>query len=608
VLIFAILLRSLLDPFLGDISPLVTIYAAVAIAVWVAGAIAAASVMVLGYAACHVLFMPPRGGFDFTSGRISTALAAFSVTCVLIITIGEAMRRAQRRAAERSNELRDALAERQKLVALVENSTDFIAMCDTAFVPLYVNPAGLKMVGLTSVDEARALRVHDFFLPEDQPRIMQELFAGVAQNGCGEAEVRFRHFRGGEPRWMAYKVITLRDATGAPVAYGTVSQDISERRRMEQSLRELAASLSDADRRKNVFLATLAHELRTPLAPLANSLELVKRSSGESATLGRALGVMDRQVAHIVRLVDDLLDLSRIAHDRLELRREPLELAAVIAQAVEACRPFARRAGHQLDVRVPEEPLHLHADRARLTQVFANLLHNACKYTPPRGTIVITAARDERDAVVTVQDNGIGIPADRLERIFDMFEQIDCSLERSQGGLGIGLTLVRRLVQMHGGMAQAHSDGEKRGSRFIVRLPLAAPMQRSSAPVAEEASVPSRRVLVVDDNRDAADSLAALLRLTGQVVQTAYDGGEALEAAKSFRPELVLLDIGLPVLNGLEVCRRLREERWGAGMIVIALTGWGQENDRNNSREAGFNAHLVKPVSYPALAELLRNA
>jgi PAS domain S-box-containing protein len=601
----AVALRSLFDPFLGDASPLVTIYAAVAVAVWAAGGIAALVVAALGYAMSHVLFMQPRGTIDFTSPRIAAASTAFAATCALIIAIGEAMRRAQRRAAERTNELREALAERQKFVALVENSTDFIGMCDTGFRPFYINPAGLKLVGLPSVEAARLLRVQDFFLPEDQPRIMDELFASVTRHGSGEAEVRFRHFAGGEPRWMVYKVIALKDAAGVPVAYGTVSQDVSERRRMEESLRQLAANLSEADRRKNEFLATLAHELRNPLAPLTNALEVARRSQTDAAMLGRALGVMDRQLAHVVRLVDDLLDLSRIAHDRLELRKEPLELAPVIEQAVEACRPLARRAGQQLMAHLPAERLYMNADRARMTQAFANLLHNACKYTPSGGAIAITAERDQGNVVVTVEDNGIGIPAEQLERIFDMFQQVDRSMERSQGGLGIGLTLVRRLVQMHGGMVHAKSDGENRGSRFVVRLPLAVEAAAHAGPVAAEPAAPRKRVLVVDDNRDAADSLATLLRMTGQEVQTAYDGGQALEAAERFHPELVLLDIGLPVLNGLEVCRRLREQRWASEVTVVALTGWGQDHDRSSSREAGFNAHLVKPVSYPALVELL---
>ena len=322
-----------------------------------------------------------------------------------------------------------AEADRQKFVTLVENSTDFIGMCDLEGVPFYVNRAGLQMVGLDGIEQARRTPVRDFFFPEDQPRIMDEFFPSVIAKGHGEIEIRFRHFQTGETRWMAYKVLTLTDAGGQTVAFATVSQDVTERRRLEDNLRKLAADLSEADRRKDEFLATLAHELRNPLAPLRNMLEILKRAGGDSETRGHAVDTMERQLAQMVRLVDDLLDLNRITYGRLDLRKSRIELAKVIQQAVEACRPLAQAARHDVRVVMPSESIYLHADSVRLTQVFANLLNNSCKYTRPGGNITLTAERHGSGAVVvTVKDNGIGISHDKLDTVFDMFTQIDQSV------------------------------------------------------------------------------------------------------------------------------------------------------------------------------------
>jgi PAS domain S-box-containing protein len=502
---------------------------------------------------------------------------------------------------------KQAEAERQKFITLLENSTDFIGMCDLEGVPFFVNRAGLELVGLRDMDEARRTNVRDFFFPEDQAMIMGEFFASVTREGHGEVDVRFRHFRTGEALWMAYKVLVLVDAAGKPVAFGTVSQNVTERRRLADDLRKLAADLSDADRRKDEFLATLAHELRNPLAPLRNMLEILKRAEGDRELNRQALDTMERQLGQLVRLVDDLLDLGRINHNRLELRMGTVDLASVLHQAVQACRPLADAAGHELEVELPREPVRLRADAVRLAQVFGNLLNNACKYTAPRGKIGVTAERRGPDVVVAVSDTGIGIPPDKLASIFDMFAQVDQSLEQSQGGLGIGLTLVKRLVEMHGGAVEAESAGPGRGSAFTVRLPVEPQGTEVAAPPPEAPQQPAlpRRILVVDDNRDAASSLALLLQIAGNETHLAHDGAAALDAAERHRPDLVLLDIGLPALNGYEVCRQVRAQSWGREMVLIALTGWGQDEDRRKSREAGFDGHLVKPVDYPALLDLL---
>ncbi|MFI4924033.1 MAG: PAS domain S-box protein [Vicinamibacteria bacterium] len=498
--------------------------------------------------------------------------------------------------------------ERQRFVTLVENSTDFVGIWDLDGILSYVNPAGLAMVGLASLDEACRTPVREIFFPEDQKRIVEEFLPEVAERGHGEIEVRFRHFRGSAQRWMIFKALKLVDGTGRPIGFATVSSDITERKRLEVDLRKLANDLSDADRRKDEFLATLAHELRNPLAPLANMIEVVRRSGGDRAALGNAVDMMGRQTAQLVRLVDDLLDLSRITHNRLELRTQRVDLASVIRQAVQSSQPFVDAAGHTLRVTLPDAPVPVAADPVRLTQVFGNLINNSCKYTPPGGTIDVTMARVGDEATVAVRDTGIGIPSDKLETIFEMFTQVDASLERSQGGLGIGLTLVKRLVHMHGGRVVATSGGAGRGSEFVVRLPVAATAHEgATAPVPQRPRPTGRKhhVLIVDDNRDAASSLAMLLELDGHRTIVAYDGPTALEAAEQHRPDVVLLDIGLPGMSGYEVAKRIRRQPWGYALTLIALTGWGQAEDRRRSHEAGFDAHLVKPVDPPALISLL---
>jgi CheY-like chemotaxis protein/two-component sensor histidine kinase len=369
----------------------------------------------------------------------------------------------------------------------------------------------------------------------------------------------------------------------------------------------LAVDLSNADRRKNEFLATLAHELRNPLAPMSNMLEVVKRANGNNEVVKRAHETLERQLDQMVRLVDDLLDLNRITHDRLELRRSEVELSSIIQQAVEVARPLVDSAEHHLIIDLPDEPVYLYADQARLAQLFGNLLNNSCKYTRPEGTVSLSAKLDGDEVVVSVKDNGAGIPPDKLESIFDMFMQVDSTSDRSQGGLGIGLTLVKRLTEMHGGSIEARSAGEGQGSEFIVRLPVLnrSAVSAHTGPDVESESQPQRRVMIVDDNRDSADSLAMLMEITGNETYMAHDGVEAVAAIEKYRPEVVLLDIGLPGLDGHEVCRRVREQPWGKDIVMIALTGWGQEDDRRKSEEAGFNGHLVKPVDYDMLLELL---
>lgn len=498
-------------------------------------------------------------------------------------------------------------ADRQKFVTLVENSTDFIGMCDLEGVPFFVNRAGLQMVGLDDIEQVRRTPVRDFFFPEDQSRIMNEFFPSVLATGHGELDIRFRHFKTGQARWMAYKVLTIADAKGKPIALATVSQDVTERRRLEDDLRKLADDLSQADRRKNEFLATLAHELRNPLAPIRNALQILRLSPDRDAQ-EQSRCLMQRQLEQMVRLVDDLLDMSRISSGKLELRMEHMELSAAVDSAVETSRPVIDYMGHELNVTLPNQSIIVDADPIRLAQVFGNLLNNSSKYMNRGGQIWLTVDRQGSDVLVSVKDTGVGISADQLPRIFEMFSQVERSLERSQGGLGIGLTLVKRLVEMHGGRIEARSDGPGNGAEFVVRLPVVvgavsaeAANDRNDSPVPKS----SLRILIVDDNRDSADSLVMLLRIMGNDTRTAYDGQRGLEVAEEFRPDVILLDIGLPKLNGYEACRRIREQLWGKDIVLIAMTGWGQDDDRRRSQEAGFDHHMVKPVDPHGLMKLL---
>jgi PAS domain S-box-containing protein len=410
----------------------------------------------------------------------------------------------------------------------------------------------------------------------------------------------------GEYRWHLSRALPLRDETGRVLMWVGSNTDIHEPRQTTDKLRQLAAELSEADRKKDEFLATLAHELRSPLAPIRNGLQLMRLAGREPALVEQARAMMERQLTQLVRLVDDLMDVSCIARGRLELRKDFVQLSAVINSAVEASRPLIEEMGHELAVTLPMQPVVLVADLARLAQVFMNLLTNAAKYTDRQGQIWLTAEQQGSDVVVSVKDTGIGIDADQLSSIFGMFAQVDRSLEKAQGGLGIGLTLVRRLVEMHGGTVEARSDGLGQGSVFLVRLPVVEAVGSQTASGDEPAPLQSSlRILIVDDNQDGADSLAMMLQVLGNETRTAYDGQQGIEVAEEFRPDVILLDLRLPKLNGYEACGRIREQPWAKGVVLIAVTGWGQEDDHRRSHEAGFDYHLVKPVDPQALMKLL---
>jgi PAS domain S-box-containing protein len=721
-------LRKFLDPLMGDAYPLVTLFGAVAAAVWAGGYRSAIVVTILGYLVCAYLFIPTRGAVTFEIPNI-VGLIAYLFTCSLIIGIGEAMRFARHRAAERGEILRVTLAsigdavmttdiegrvtymnavaesltgwtareakgqalenvfriiseegrqilespviralregavvglanhtiligkdgverpiddsvapikdehggtsgcvlifrdvsERRRweryeadrllsarlLASIVESSDDAIISKSLDGMIRSWNAAAERLFGYPA-DEAIGRHITMIIPPEriaEEDHIIASLKAGRRVEHFETERVR----RDGERILVALTISPVKNDEGIVVGASKIVRDVTQRRQLEDHLRKMAADLSEVDRRKNEFLATLAHELRNPLAPLSSMLEILKRTCGDGEVVTQAVETMERQLGQLVRLVDDLLDLNRITHNRLELRMGSIELVSIVRQAVQACQPIAASSGHDLQLHAPRDTIHLQGDPVRLSQVFGNLLSNSCKYTDPGGTISVTIERRGANAFVIVRDNGSGIPSDKLQSIFEMFRQIDRPLEKSQGGLGIGLTLVKRLVEMHSGSIEARSAGEGHGSEFVVQLPTGArsPEAEIAEPSAGAEPTRPRRILVIDDNRDAASSLTLLLQISGNEVYMAHDGASGLKAIEKHRPEVVFLDIGLPGMSGYEVCRRLRESPWGKKILVVALTGWGQEEDRRKSQEAGFDGHLVKPVDYAVLVRLL---
>jgi two-component system CheB/CheR fusion protein len=498
---------------------------------------------------------------------------------------------------------------RESLRPLLESSWDVVCLLDRDGVVRYANPSITRILGYAPAEFVGRHALEPMH-PDDGPATAP-LFARLTQSprATFNHTFRYRH-RDGSWRWIEGAGTNLLDdpAVGAVVAS---FRDVTEHKALEQALQQRAEQLAEADRRKDQFLAMLAHELRNPLAPIRNALHLLRMSEAREEGAEWAGQMIERQVQTLVRLVEDLLDVSRITCGKIHLRPERVDLPAVLTRAVELARPLIDANRHQLAVSFSAEPLILEADPTRLEQVFANLLNNAAKYTERGGAITLTAERQEGQARVSVRDTGFGIAADLLPRVFDLFAQGDNTRDRAQGGLGIGLTLVKRLVELHGGSVTAHSEGEGKGSEFIVCLPLSreaveqkGDKDRVGSPSSSGAAG-GWKVLVVDDSKDATDSLALLLRLWGHEVRVAHDGQSALKAARSYRPRLVLMDIGLPGLTGHEVARQLRDEFGKERMLLVALTGYGQEEDQERSRQAGFDQHWVKPVEPATLQALL---
>lgn len=493
---------------------------------------------------------------------------------------------------------------------LVEMSPDAIFFTDLEGRFLAANRQFLQLYGYRDVEEIQqiGLRVVDLVAPQDRRRSREDARrtrdSGMVRNSQYET---IRRDGSLFPAEVSLSLVVGADSE--PLGLMGVIRDITERRALENALKKHVRALEEEDRRRNDFLAMLAHELRNPLAPICSSVEVLRRPGADPTLAGRARDVIGRQVEHLIRLIDDLLDVSRITRGKIEIQPERIAVEEVVRSGMEISRALIEECGHQLSTALPDEPLYVQGDPVRLAQVIANLLNNAAKYTPNRGQIAISVRCDDRDVAIRVSDNGVGIPPDVLPRVFDLFVQADRSLERSRGGLGLGLTLVRQLVELHGGSVAAHSAGIGLGSEFTVRLPLAAEPRNLTRPAAavDRGNIVQKRfrVLVVDDHADSAAMLAELLNLCGQEARTALDGPSALAVADTFHPDLVLLDIGLPDMDGYEVARRLRARPSGKDCLLVALSGFGHQEALQRSRQAGFQHHLVKPVDVQKLLDIL---
>lgn len=606
-----VLFRFLLAGVIGDSAFFFPFVIAVTLSAWYGGLKPGLLATTLSALLVVYLFVPPQFTFKVVDSRITVALVFFVIGGITISLVCNALHAALRTLEQseakavqhvqdierRDQALRDA---QQQLHLITDTMSALVSRCTIDLKYSWVSKpyadwlhrSRSEIIG-APIEQTLGKQAFDVLQPYYQRTLNGETVRF-------ELEVDFQTIG---PRWVNCVYTPTFGADGNPDGWVGVVIDIDTQKRSEEALRT-------TDRHKDTFLAVLAHELRNPLAPMRNALELLKRSEGNPAVDKRARATIDRQLSHMVRLVDDLLDLSRINSDKLQLQKQPVALSEVVSQAVETVRPLIFESRHELSIDLPSEPLQLNADTVRLSQAFANLLNNACKYTDPGGRISLSASREDGHVLVSIRDNGVGIPSDLSPKIFEMFTQANHTLERQHGGLGIGLALVKRLVEMHEGEVSAGANPAGQGSEFLVKLPLMTfPKQKESADhyttSPREADAPLR-ILVVDDNQDSAETLSMLLELMGNEISVAYDGEQALAMANTEKPDVVLLDIGLPKMNGYDVAREIRRTPWGGDPILVAVTGWGQTEDKELSREAGFDHHLVKPVDHDQLLKLMQ--
>jgi PAS domain S-box-containing protein len=510
--------------------------------------------------------------------------------------------RVSERTAELDRANRELRESQAKFTAILQNTPALIYLMDAENRFLHVNRRFELIFGRRN-DEIQGLSVYEV-LPKSLAFTIDLNNRRVLAVRETEEFDEIIEERDGPHVYTSFRA-PLFDSTGQAHGIVCVSRDITEKKRLENALLE-------ADRRKDEFLATLAHELRNPLAPIRYALQVVNRTGPVTSELQWAISVIDRQAQHMARLVNDLLDVNRITRNTLELRRERVEISRIINAVTDTSRPFIKASGHEFSVQLPKTPVYVEADVVRLAQVFSNLLHNAAKYggkSPSQpGEIILTCVQSGSSLTVTVKDTGIGIAAAMLPRVFDMFTQVGRSIEQTEGGLGIGLSLAKRLVEMHGGSIEARSEGLGRGSEFVVNLPVSMENgveEPEASPESLGEAQARRRILIADDNPDVVEALKIMLETLGHEVESAHDGLEAVEKAGKFLPEIVVLDVGMPKLNGYSAARRIREQPWGKEMVLIAVTGWGTEDNKRQSAEAGFDVHLVKPVDPISFGNLI---
>ena len=484
------------------------------------------------------------------------------------------------------------------LAAIVDSSDDAVVSKTLDGIVTSWNPAAARLFGYAP-EEIVGKPITTVIPPELHAEEV-EILARLRRGQRVEHYETVRVAKHGRRIDVSLTISPIKGEDGDIIGASKIARDITERKRAERLLRE-------ADRQKDEFLATLAHELRNPLAPICAAAELLKHAKTLAPELRAATAILERQARHMTHLVDDLLDMSRITSGRIRLQLEPIELTELLKSVIDTYRQSAETARHQVSFAASGAPVHVGGDRIRLTQVVSNILHNAVKYTPPGGRIEVALHTHNRQAIVAVRDNGMGVPPEMLQQIFEPFAQLDRSYDRADGGLGIGLTLAKRLVELHQGRIEARSAGRGKGTEFLIHLPVvaAAPAKPVSAPQKHPEFAGSCRVLIADDNHDAAVSLSMLLQSMGHDTRIVHDGIEALEEAEIFHPDVVLLDIGMPRLDGYETARRMASRPWATATQIVAVTGWGQETDRQRAKDAGFHRHLVKPVDLDALRELI---
>jgi len=602
-----------------------TFYFAVILTAWYGGLGPSVLAIVLACLSVSFFLLSPLYSFRvFRPGEL-LGMGLFIAVCSALVAFSEAgragRRRLEREVAERRRAEESEREQRERHQTTLASVGDGVIVTDAEGQVVSLNPVAEGLTGWPTAEAVgnplkQVFRTLDEVTHESSEMPIVQVVQGGVDRQMAQTELVAR---GGRSLPIEHCTAPIRGEHGAVTGVVIVFRDITERKRaqdalkaLESELRSRIAELAEADRRKDEFLATLAHELRNPLAPIRNALHLMREPDGDARAIEPERAMAERQVVHLARLIDDLMDIARINRGKIELRKETLLLAPVVQRAIESVRWALEQRGHHLAITLPEEPISLLADPTRLDQILGNLLNNSIKYTEPGGSIGVVVERQGCHVFVRVRDSGIGIEPELLPRIFDIFVQATDHRDRAQGGLGIGLSLVRRLVEMHGGNITAHSAGTGKGSEFVVRLPV--PTASPPGPERPEhegrpqtgTKPPRRRILVVDDNVDAAESLARLLkRLYGQDVRVSHDGPGALESAAQFFPEVVLLDIGMPGMDGYEVAQRLRQNPNFSPLKLVALTGWGQETDRLRSKVVGFDLHLVKPVDLDALRRFL---